>query len=64
LPRLGSLLSGDRHGAYSYLPETVLAFPEREAFLELMRGAGLERASYEALTFGVAAIYRAEVPRG
>ena len=61
LPRLGRWITGDTGGAYSYLPASVLAFPEREDFLELMRRAGLESASYRLLTGGIAALYRAEV---
>lgn len=62
LPRLGRWITGDTGGAYSYLPASVMAFPEREAFLALMSGAGLESASYRLLTGGIAALYRAEVP--
>ncbi|MEZ5965308.1 MAG: ubiquinone/menaquinone biosynthesis methyltransferase [Planctomycetota bacterium] len=62
LPRLGALVSGDRQGAYRYLQETVDAFPERDAFLRLMRAAGLENPRYEVLSLGIASIYQGEVP--
>jgi demethylmenaquinone methyltransferase/2-methoxy-6-polyprenyl-1,4-benzoquinol methylase len=62
LPHLGRWITGDREGAYSYLPESVSTFPERQAFLEIMRSAGLESASYRSLTGGIAALYRAETP--
>jgi demethylmenaquinone methyltransferase / 2-methoxy-6-polyprenyl-1,4-benzoquinol methylase len=61
LPRLGALISGVRNGAYRYLHDSVTAFPEREAFLELMRQAGLQRSGVRLLTGGIAAIYRGEV---
>jgi demethylmenaquinone methyltransferase/2-methoxy-6-polyprenyl-1,4-benzoquinol methylase len=62
LPVLGRLISGDTQGAYSYLPQSVMAFPERGEFLELMREAGLTQAQQKILSLGIAAIYRAEVP--
>ena len=63
LPLLGRVVSGDKQGAYSYLPRTVMAFPEREAFLNLMLQAGLESPRSKTLTCGIAAIYRAQTPR-
>ena len=64
LPRLGRWISGDRGGAYDYLPESVMSFPEREAFLDLMRDAGLGSPRARVLTCGIASVYRAEVPAG
>ncbi len=57
MPRLGALLSGDREGAYRYLQETVDAFPEREAFLDLMRQAALRDVQLETLSCGIAGVY-------
>jgi len=62
LPRLGSWITGDRNGAYRYLPESVMAFPEREAFLSLMEQAGLVRPRMKILSLGIAALYLGEVP--
>ncbi len=62
LPRLGRWVSGDRDGAYEYLPASVMAFPEREAFLDLMRAAGLVNPRARYLSCGIAAVYRAERP--
>jgi len=56
LPLIGSLVSGHRE-AYTYLPESVLKFPEGEAFLERLRSVGFDGAAQERLTFGIAAIY-------
>ena len=61
LPRLGRWISGDRGGAYDYLPASVLAFPERDAFLDLMRQAGLREPRARILSGGIAALYRGEV---
>jgi demethylmenaquinone methyltransferase/2-methoxy-6-polyprenyl-1,4-benzoquinol methylase len=62
LPRLGNLVAGDRGGAYDYLAESVLEFPQREAFLGLMRAAGLTAPQMRLLTGGIAALYRGDVP--
>lgn len=61
LPILGRLISGDTGGAYSYLPASVMAFPERAEFLELMTKAGFGSPQQKILTCGIAALYRAEV---
>jgi demethylmenaquinone methyltransferase/2-methoxy-6-polyprenyl-1,4-benzoquinol methylase len=61
LPRLGAWISGARNDAYRYLHDSVMAFPERAAFLELMRAAGLYAPTMQLLTGGIAAIYRGEV---
>ena len=62
LPRLGSWISGAKNDAYQYLHDSVMAFPERDAFLELMRTAGLQSPRMRILTGGIAALYRGEVP--
>ncbi|MDP9764673.1 bifunctional demethylmenaquinone methyltransferase/2-methoxy-6-polyprenyl-1,4-benzoquinol methylase UbiE [Deinococcus enclensis] len=55
LPRIGALVSGNG-GAYTYLPESVLAFPDPERLAGLMRATGF-RTRYRLLTFGIAAIH-------
>lgn len=62
LPRLGSWITGDRQGAYDYLPESVMDFPERAEFLQLLTEAGLESPRARTLTCGIASLYRAEKP--
>ncbi|MCA8952129.1 MAG: ubiquinone/menaquinone biosynthesis methyltransferase [Planctomycetes bacterium] len=61
LPRLGGWISGARNGAYRYLHDSVMAFPEREQFLALMSAAGLAAPKQVLLTGGIAALYRGEV---
>ena len=56
LPAFGKLLSKDE-SAYSYLPESVKAFPYGSAFLEHMKAAGLSELRCVPLTFGVASLY-------
>lgn len=63
LPKLGGWISGAKNGAYQYLHDSVMAFPEREAFLALMQAAGLQSPRLELLTGGIAALYRGEVAR-
>lgn len=56
LPFVGGIVSGSK-SAYTYLPESVFAFPEKEKFVEIMANAGFKNCSYKRLTFGVASIY-------
>lgn len=64
LPKLGKWISGAKNDAYRYLHDSVQAFPERGAFLELMQEAGLSAPRQRLLTGGIAAIYRGEVQEG
>jgi demethylmenaquinone methyltransferase / 2-methoxy-6-polyprenyl-1,4-benzoquinol methylase len=56
LPLIGRTVSKSR-GAYTYLPESVLRFPEGDEFLEVLRAAGFRNPDQERLTFGIASIY-------
>jgi demethylmenaquinone methyltransferase/2-methoxy-6-polyprenyl-1,4-benzoquinol methylase len=56
LPRIGRRVSGDP-GAYSYLPSSVMSFPDNERFLELMLRAGFTGVKQTRLTGGIASIY-------
>ncbi len=57
-PAIGKLFSKD-HRAYSYLPESVAAFPYGEAFCNILGRCGYKNAASKPLTFGVASIYTA-----
>lgn len=57
-PAIGKIFSKDSR-AYSYLPESVKAFPDNERFVEIMTKCGFKNAKFTSLTFGVAAIYEA-----
>lgn len=59
LPAIGRLFSKDT-SAYTYLPESVEAFPSGPKFLELMANAGFTKTRAIPLTFGVANIYIGE----
>jgi demethylmenaquinone methyltransferase/2-methoxy-6-polyprenyl-1,4-benzoquinol methylase len=55
-PAIGKLFSKD-HRAYSYLPESVEAFPYGEKLCTILTNCGYKNASFKILTFGVASIY-------
>ncbi|VVB96769.1 Ubiquinone/menaquinone biosynthesis C-methyltransferase UbiE [uncultured archaeon] len=56
LPLVGAIIS-KKGGAYSYLPSSVMAFPERDEFVRLMRGSGLSEIGFYDLTFGIVTVY-------
>jgi demethylmenaquinone methyltransferase/2-methoxy-6-polyprenyl-1,4-benzoquinol methylase len=58
LPRTATLISGDRTGAYQYLPESVNTFIGREQMMQMMREAGFVDVEHFPLTFGVCVCYR------
>ena len=58
LPTLGKLVS--KHSkAYTYLPESVRAFPEGKRFCEILQQCGFKDAKARPLTFGVTTLYTA-----
>jgi len=56
LPVFGRLFSKDKT-AYSYLPDSVMRFPDNEEFLKLLVQAGFSDQKQVKLTGGVASIY-------
>ena len=65
LPWIGRRLS-PQGSAYSYLPSSVLAFPQRRAFLARMAAAGFAELSYRNLAAGIVCLYLGQVrnPQG
>jgi demethylmenaquinone methyltransferase/2-methoxy-6-polyprenyl-1,4-benzoquinol methylase len=59
LPWIGGLVSGDR-GAYSYLPASVERFPSPVEFSALLERSGFVAVRRQALTGGIAHLYRGE----
>ena len=55
LPWLGGLIS--QRSAYQYLPDSVLEFPDRETFKEMMEQAGFVDVRVHDLTCGIAAVH-------
>ncbi len=56
LPLIGRMVSKDS-SAYTYLPESVKAFPDGEDFLKVYRQAGFVDAKAITLTFGICSVY-------
>ncbi|MEM9831804.1 MAG: bifunctional demethylmenaquinone methyltransferase/2-methoxy-6-polyprenyl-1,4-benzoquinol methylase UbiE [Bacteroidota bacterium] len=56
LPLIGKVISKDQ-SAYTYLPESVQAFPDGQAFLQALQRAGYTETRCKALTFGISSIY-------
>jgi len=56
LPLFGRMFSKDKM-AYSYLPDSVMKFPDNEKFLALLDQAGFSETRQVKLTGGVASIY-------
>jgi demethylmenaquinone methyltransferase/2-methoxy-6-polyprenyl-1,4-benzoquinol methylase len=59
LPFVGRMVSKDR-SAYSYLPESVMVFPDDQKFLSILKSCGFSRSKQKRLTFGIATIYIAQ----
>ncbi|GAA4458727.1 bifunctional demethylmenaquinone methyltransferase/2-methoxy-6-polyprenyl-1,4-benzoquinol methylase UbiE [Nibrella saemangeumensis] len=56
LPLIGRMISKDQ-SAYTYLPESVQAFPDGPDFLRVFETAGFTNTKWIPLTFGIASIY-------
>lgn len=59
LPTIGKMVSKDNR-AYTYLPESVKAFPEGDAFLKVLKEAGFKKTKQIMLTGGISSIYIGE----
>ena len=64
LPRLGQAIAPNRHDAYSYLPASVMQFPDGPAMVDLLGSRGLEDVEAHPLTFGIATLYVGTKPGG
>jgi demethylmenaquinone methyltransferase/2-methoxy-6-polyprenyl-1,4-benzoquinol methylase len=58
LPKIGRLVSKDTR-AYTYLPDSVNAFPFGEQMKTILLETGFKKVEYKKLTLGVATIYKA-----
>lgn len=56
LPLWGKIFSGD-NAAYTYLPESVKAFPEGEEFKAILHKLKYQKVEDKRLTFGICSIY-------
>jgi demethylmenaquinone methyltransferase/2-methoxy-6-polyprenyl-1,4-benzoquinol methylase len=58
-PMVGKMFSKDK-SAYTYLPESVNAFPAGEEFLSVLKKTGFKDTKDVILSFGIASIYIAK----
>ena len=56
LPLIGGCISGDK-AAYRYLPASVLRFPPKEEWMQIMRSCGYAEVRHKAYTLGVCRQY-------
>lgn len=61
LPWIGRVISHSG-SAYTYLPESVLGFPQRQGFLDRMAKAGFTGGSWRDLSGGIVCLYSARLP--
>ncbi|MEE8348452.1 MAG: bifunctional demethylmenaquinone methyltransferase/2-methoxy-6-polyprenyl-1,4-benzoquinol methylase UbiE [Acidobacteriota bacterium] len=59
LPQIGQRLSGEK-GPYSYLPQSVLEFPDPETLMSLIQQAGFAAVRHERLTAGIVTLHLAQ----
>lgn len=58
LPNVGKLFS-KHQTAYSYLPDSVMAFPEGAAFCKILTEVGFKEVKAQPLTLGITTLYTA-----
>jgi demethylmenaquinone methyltransferase / 2-methoxy-6-polyprenyl-1,4-benzoquinol methylase len=56
-PFIGRLFSKDVR-AYTYLPESVKAFPDNERFTDILKKLNYTKTSFRPLCFGISSIYQ------
>lgn len=59
IPMIGKIVSGDVR-AYSYLPESIAAAPQRDDMMRIIKECGFSHCSWESLTFGAVTYYIAK----
>jgi len=57
LPFVGKIVSKDK-SAYTYLPESVRAFPDGKNFISILEKIGFKETLCKPLTFGISSIYK------
>jgi demethylmenaquinone methyltransferase/2-methoxy-6-polyprenyl-1,4-benzoquinol methylase len=58
-PFFGKLFAKD-HSAYSYLPNSVAAFPEGQHFCDVLTQVGFKNTKFKSLTFGICTLFIGE----
>jgi demethylmenaquinone methyltransferase/2-methoxy-6-polyprenyl-1,4-benzoquinol methylase len=57
LPRTATWISGDKTGAYKYLPQSVRTFISRQTMVEMLARAGFTDISQHPMTMGICICY-------
>ena len=57
MPVAASIISGDRSGAYRYLPRSVVSFPDSQKVSDILKEVGFSRVEATPLTLGIVAVY-------
>lgn len=60
MPRVGTLVTGDKTGVYHYLPDSIRVFPTPERFRDIIAAAGLTNTRFDRLTGGVVCVHVGE----
>lgn len=60
LPAIGNLISHSEDSAYTYLPNSVLSFPDRHSLKEKLEKSGLKNVEIYSMTFGIVTIHVGE----
>jgi demethylmenaquinone methyltransferase / 2-methoxy-6-polyprenyl-1,4-benzoquinol methylase len=58
-PKIGKIIAKNNE-AYQYLNDSVLKFPEKESFIQILKQSDYRNAFYKTLTLGICTIYCAE----
>ena len=58
-PKIGKIIANN-NDAYQYLNDSVLQFPEKESFIQILNKSGYRDTFYKTLTLGICTIYCAE----
>ncbi|MEK6766060.1 MAG: bifunctional demethylmenaquinone methyltransferase/2-methoxy-6-polyprenyl-1,4-benzoquinol methylase UbiE [Planctomycetota bacterium] len=62
LPMIGRLVSKSRIDAYTYLPQSVLAFPDKLSLKKKMEECGLEDVRFFTRTLGIVTVHIGKKP--
>ncbi len=57
MPVTATLISGDRTGAYRYLPRSIATFADRAELIEMMHRTGFASITDHPMTFGICVAY-------
>lgn len=58
-PKIGKIIANN-NDAYQYLNDSVLRFPEKKSFIQILNKAAYRNTFYKTLTLGICTIYCAE----